>query len=79
MLLRNLFLTARPGNIEPDTAITTQGKGKDAGKFRSSEGKFGLGLLRLERLEDSLEVLSKDGLAISLKATTPKWWPSTAS
>uniref|UniRef100_A0A0B7A4T8 CAF17 C-terminal domain-containing protein n=1 Tax=Arion vulgaris TaxID=1028688 RepID=A0A0B7A4T8_9EUPU len=71
-------LDSPSATIEPETVITTQEKGKNAGKFRSSEGSNGLCLLRLQHASDNLEVLSQDGQKIPVKAHLPKWWPNTS-
>ncbi|BFZ10133.1 hypothetical protein BsWGS_13172 [Bradybaena similaris] len=67
------------GPVDPDMTVTTHEKSKNAGKFRNSQGQFGICLLRLEHAEEDLEVVSRDGNVISLKAQIPKWWPSTSS
>ncbi|XP_055887699.1 putative transferase CAF17 homolog, mitochondrial [Biomphalaria glabrata] len=63
--------------ITSDTTILTKANGKNAGKFRSCEGHYGLGLLRLEYIREELTVESIDKQVISLKPKVPEWWPET--
>ncbi|CAG5128186.1 unnamed protein product [Candidula unifasciata] len=65
--------------VEPDTTVTIHEKSKNAGKLRNSQGKFGICLLRLEHIEEDLEIVSKNGVVVPLKAHIPKWWPSISS
>ncbi|XP_059143849.1 putative transferase CAF17 homolog, mitochondrial [Physella acuta] len=63
--------------VNPDVTISTKASGKSAGKFRSSEGQFGLGLLRMELIEENLGVTALDGQFIHVKVHLPGWWPTT--
>ncbi|GFO48793.1 Caf17, partial [Plakobranchus ocellatus] len=64
-----------PADIECDATITTKEKGKNAGKFRSAKGIYGLGLLRVAHLKDELVVMDKDGKGVPVTPHVPDWWP----
>jgi len=61
-------------DISKDTAILTD-KGKNAGKFRSSQGLYGLGLLRLAQAKNNLSVPGVSGDTVPLTCQKPSWWP----
>ena len=66
------------GDIKPEPGTPVLLDGKDAGEMRSSAGRFGLALLRLEQLEKSL---AGDGALttndVRLIAKPPAWFPAS--
>jgi hypothetical protein len=65
-----------PGNIEPGETIRNENN-KNVGKFRSSCGIYGLGLLRTNDVAGNLLVKNTQQETVSLKAVIPKWWPES--
>ncbi|CAL1528939.1 unnamed protein product [Lymnaea stagnalis] len=66
-----------PAPISVNAVISTKEKGKNAGKFRSVEGLYGLGLLRLEHIKVDLTVKSAVGETVSVRPHIPEWWPKS--
>ncbi|KAH9525602.1 Iron-sulfur clusters incorporation protein [Bulinus truncatus] len=64
--------------IDTDTTIFTKENGKNAGKFRSCQSNYGLGLLRLEYIHEDLILTAQDGQTVSAKTHVPDWWPKNA-
>ncbi|KAJ1506158.1 hypothetical protein HMI55_001291 [Coelomomyces lativittatus] len=55
------------------TEVLTE-QGRAAGKLYVGQGTFGLGLIRLEFLNQPLRVAEKPW--VQLKAWKPDWWPN---
>ena len=45
------------------------------GKFRSSVGRYGLGLVRTTDTQGHLQVTGQDGTVYTATASVPDWWP----
>lgn len=71
-----LVFEKHPGNIEPGETIRNENN-KNVGKFRSSCGIYGLGLLRTNDVAGNLLVKNTQQETVSLKAVIPKWWPES--
>ncbi|KAM5157819.1 putative transferase CAF17, mitochondrial [Mantella aurantiaca] len=62
-----------PAECEESEIVTPAGKA--AGKYRAGVGDAGLALLRLEHLGGELQIKVGGREPVSVKATTPEWWP----
>ena len=49
--------------------------GRNAGKYRHSEGVHGLALVRLAHINEDLSVLDTAGSNVTLTCQVPSWWP----
>lgn len=72
--MHSFSVFSEPLSISGDSPIITE-KGKNAGKFRSVIGKYGIGLLRLAHVKESLFISSLDGHQIPVTSYIPSWWP----
>lgn len=64
-----------PENIQSGVTIETEDTNKNAGKYRNSVERFGLGLIRLAEIKKRLVIPSPNGHLYSVKAHIPNWWP----
>ncbi|XP_013782799.1 putative transferase CAF17 homolog, mitochondrial [Limulus polyphemus] len=62
----------------PVDCIVENEQGKNVGKFRNSEERYGLALLRVEESLNSKELRVR-GSDIKLSVNKPYWWPQTLS
>ncbi|NXC46781.1 CAF17 transferase, partial [Penelope pileata] len=72
------FSTPLPQESIPEGAELLTGSGKAAGKFRAGGEELGIALLRLANINEPL-FLNVGGDKVKLTASTPEWWPKTAS
>ncbi|XP_022288369.2 iron-sulfur cluster assembly factor IBA57, mitochondrial-like [Crassostrea virginica] len=64
-----------PEGIQTGVTIETADTNKNAGKYRNSVDRFGLGLIRLAEIKKRLLIPSTNGQNYNVKAHVPGWWP----
>lgn len=63
-----------PKGLSSGDNIVNQ-NGKSVGKFRKSEGRYGLGLLRVAEISGPLTITNTDGQTYNVTSEPPSWWP----
>ncbi|XP_041351566.1 putative transferase CAF17 homolog, mitochondrial [Gigantopelta aegis] len=63
-----------PSGLQPG-CIIVRADGKNVGKYRSSFGIHGIGLIRIAEIKGELSVHSSDGDILKLTTHVPNWWP----
>ncbi|XP_062578401.1 putative transferase CAF17 homolog, mitochondrial [Saccostrea cucullata] len=64
-----------PEDIKTGETIETADTKKNAGKYRNSLDKFGLGLIRLAEVKKKLVISTPSGQQYNVRAHIPSWWP----
>ncbi|XP_048747304.2 putative transferase CAF17 homolog, mitochondrial [Ostrea edulis] len=64
-----------PEDVRSGDTIETADTKKNAGKYRNSLDKYGIGLIRLAEVKKRLVISTSSGHCHGVKAHIPSWWP----